>query len=238
LHEAGWPAPLGYRWAVTAPRFEPLPDFREYEPAEMTRRAAEFYRDLRRRRTVRDFSSRPVRRAVIEDALRAAGTAPNGANMQPWHFVVVSDAALKAQIRVAAEKEEQEFYDHKAPREWLDALAPLGTDARKPFLEAAPYLIAIFAQTYGVLPDGRKVKHYYAQESVGIATGFLIAALHHAGLVTLTHTPSPMGFLNEILGRPANERPFLLLVVGYPAADAQVPVITKKPLEEIASFRG
>jgi nitroreductase len=221
---------------VSTPRLEPLRDYQTYDPAEMTRRASEFYRDIRRRRTVRDFSSRTVPRGVIEDALRAAGTAPNGANMQPWHFVVVTDPALKARIRVAAEKEEQEFYDHKAPREWLDALAPLGTDARKPFLETAPCLIAVMAQTYGLLPDGRKVKHYYAQESVGIATGFLIAALHHAGLASLTHTPSPMGFLNEILGRPANERPFLLLVVGYPADDAMVPVITKKPLEEIASF--
>jgi iodotyrosine deiodinase len=220
---------------VTA-RFLPLAGYREYEAAEMIRRAAEFYADIRRRRTVRDFSSRPVPRAVIEDCVRAAGTAPNGANMQPWHFVVVSDPAIKARIRVEAEREEREFYEHKAPQEWLDALAPLGTDANKSFLETAPYLIVVFAQSFGVLPDGRRVKHYYAQESVGIATGFLINAVHHAGLVSLTHTPSPMGFLNEILARPSNERSVLILVVGYPAEDARVPDIDKKPLQEIATF--
>jgi nitroreductase len=202
----------------------------------MKTRAAEFRTEIERRRTVREFSNRPVPREVIEDCLRAAGTAPNGANLQPWHFVVVSDPAIKKEIRVAAEKEEQEFYEHKAPQEWLDALAPLGTDPHKPFLETAPYLIAIFAQSYGLLPDGRKVKHYYVQESVGIATGFLISAIHHAGLVSLTHTPSPMGFLNALLGRPAQERPFLILVVGYPAEDAKVPNITKRPLKEIATF--
>jgi len=202
----------------------------------MKRRAAGFYADIRRRRTVRDFSNRHVPREVVEDCLRAAGTAPNGANMQPWHFVVVSDPDIKRRIRVEAEKEEYDFYHHKAPQEWLDALAPLGTNEHKPFLETAPYLITIFAQTYGVLPDGRKVKHYYAQESVGIAAGILITAIHHAGLVSLTHTPSPMGFLNKVLGRPSNERAFLVLVVGYPAEDAKVPAITKKPLEEIATF--
>jgi iodotyrosine deiodinase len=221
---------------MPSPTFIPHPGYREYPVEEMKRRASELYADLRQRRTVREFSDRPVPRAIIEDCLRAAGTAPSGANMQPWHFVVVSGAALKQTIRVEAEKEEREFYQHKAPREWLDALAPLGTDENKPFLEAAPYLIVIFAQSHGVLPDGRKVKHYYAQESVGIATGILITAIHHAGLVSLTHTPSPMRFLNAILGRPANERPFLILVVGYPAEGAQVPAITKKPLEEIATF--
>ncbi|MBI3733875.1 MAG: nitroreductase family protein [Chloroflexi bacterium] len=218
------------------PTFIPLSDYREYPVEEMRRRAAEFYADIRRRRTVRDFSDRPVPREVIENALRAAGTAPNGANMQPWRFVVVSDPSLKRRIREAAEVEEKDFYEHKAPPEWLDALAPLGTDWRKSFLETAPYLIVIFSQGYGRLPDGRKVKHYYALESTGIATGFLIAALHHAGLATLTHTPSPMGFLNAILDRPSNERPFLVLVAGYPAADATVPLISKKPLEEIAVF--
>jgi iodotyrosine deiodinase len=218
------------------PRFVPLDQFREYSAAEMETRAAAFYADLRRRRTVRDFSSRPVPREIIEHCLLAAGTAPNGANLQPWHFVVVSDAAVRRQIRLAAEEEEREFYHRRAPQEWLDALAPLGTDEHKPFLETAPYLIAIFGQSYSLLPDGRKVKNYYVQESVGIATGILITALHHAGLATLTHTPSPMSFLNEILQRPANERPFLLLVVGYPAEDAQVPVISKKSLEEIATF--
>jgi nitroreductase len=221
---------------VSEPTFVPLPDYREYPPDEMARRAEAFYHDLRRRRTVRDFSSRSVPREVIEHCLRAAGTAPNGANRQPWHFVVVSDPEIKRRIRVEAEKEEHEFYHHRAPQEWLDALAPLGTDERKPFLETAPNLVVIFAQTYGVLPDGRKVKHYYAQESVGIAAGMLITAVHHAGLVSLTHTPSPMRFLNEVLGRPAHERPFLILVVGYPAEGARVPAITKKPLEEIATF--
>jgi len=217
-------------------RFVPYDQYQAYPEPEMLRRAAEFYADLRRRRTVREFDARPVPRGVIEDCLRAAGTAPSGANMQPWRFVVVTDPAIKGRLRALAEAEEREFYHGRAPQEWLDALAPLGTDEHKPFLETAPYLIAIFAQSYGVLPDGHRVKHYYAQESVGIATGLLIAALHHAGLATLTHTPSPMGFLNELLGRPENERPFLLLVVGYPAAGAQVPAITKKPLEEIATF--
>lgn len=214
----------------------PLRTYTEYSVEEMQARAAAFYAEIRRRRTVRDFSDRPVPRAILEDCLRAAGTAPNGANLQPWHFVVISEPAIKQRIRTAAEAEEREFYERRAPQEWLDALAPLGTDANKPFLETAPYLIAIFAQSYALLPDGRKVKHYYVSESVGIATGFLIAALHHAGLATLTHTPSPMGFLNEILHRPDHERPFLLLVVGYPAIDAHVPDIQKKPLNEIATF--
>ena len=221
---------------MTHSAFVPLPAYQTYSIEEMMRRAADFYSDIRRRRTVREYSDRPVPREVIENCLRAAGTAPSGANMQPWHFVVVGDAAVKHRIRIEAEKEEYEFYHHKAPQEWLDALAPLGTNEHKQFLETAPYLIVIFAQSYGLLPDGRKVKHYYAQESVGIAAGMLIAAIHHAGLVSLTHTPSPMGFLNDLLGRPAHERPFLILVVGYPADDATVPSITKKPLEEIATF--
>jgi nitroreductase len=211
-------------------------DFREFPEDEMRRRATEIRKEMQRRRTVRDFSSRPVPRDIIEECLRAAGTAPNGANLQPWHFVVVGDPEVKRHIRLAAEEEEREFYSGRAPQEWLDALTPLGTDPNKPFLEIAPWLIAIFAQSYAVLPDGRKVKNYYVTESVGIATGMLITALHHAGLATLTHTPSPMGFLNGILRRPENERPFLLLVVGYPAPDARVPAITKKPLEVIATF--
>ena len=202
----------------------------------MRQRADEFRTELQRRRTVREFSSRPVPQEVIEDCLRAAGTAPNGANLQPWHFVVVSDPTMKREMRVAAEREEREFYLHKAPQEWLDALAPLGTNEHKPFLESAPYLIVIFAQSYSLLPDGRKVKNYYVQESVGIATGILITAIHHAGLVSLTHTPSPMGFLNHLLGRPVQERAFLILVVGYPGGDATVPTLTKKTLEEIATF--
>lgn len=219
------------------PRFIPLDADAGYPPLEMQRRAAAFRRHASRRRTVRDYSDRPVPRAVIEECIRAAGTAPSGANHQPWHFVVVSEPEVKARIRVAAEREERAFYRGGAPQEWLDALAALGTDENKPFLETAPYLIAIFAERYQLLPDGRKVKNYYVQESVGIATGILITSLHHAGLATLTHTPSPMNFLNEILGRPANERPFLLLVTGYPAEGATVPAITKKPLEAIATFR-
>ena len=202
----------------------------------MARRAGEFYAEIKNRRTVRDFSARPVAREVIEDCIRAAGTAPSGANMQPWHFAAVSDPALKREIRVAAEVEEHEFYEHRAPAEWLAALAALGTDAQKPFLEEAPWLIAIFAQPFHVNADGSRMKHYYATESVGIATGFLVAALHHAGLATLTHTPSPMGFLNSILGRPMHEKPFLLLVVGYPAENARVPDIARKTLAEISSF--
>ena len=183
------------------------------------------------------FPRRAVDRAVIEDCLLAAGARPSGANLQPWHFVVVSDPAMQvADSRGRRKKREREFYHGRAPQEWLDALAPLGTDDHKPFLETAPYLIAIFAQSYGVLPDGRKVKNYYVQESVGIATGMLITAIHHAGLASLTHTPSPMGFLNTILDRPPNEQPYLLLVVGYPADGARVPDIGKKPLEQIATF--
>ena len=208
----------------------------EYAVDEMERRAVAFYAEMRRRRTVRDFSDRPVPQEIIENALRAAGTAPSGANQQPWHFVVVSHRNLKQQIRQAAEEEERAFYQERAPEEWLKALAPLGTDANKPFLEQAPYLIAVFAQTYGLGVDGQKVKHYYVSESVGIATGILITALHHAGLATLTHTPSPMGFLNKLLARPEHERPFLLLVVGYPAVDVHVPAIAKKSLAEIATF--
>ena len=221
---------------MTQPEFLPLADYQEYPPDEMKSRASAFYDEIRRRRTVRDFSDRPVPFEAIEDCVRAAGTAPSGANMQPWHFVVVSDPSVKKRIRVEAEKEEEEFYERRAPQEWLDALAPLGTDRNKPFLETAPYLIVVFAENFGLLADGRRVKHYYATESVGIATGILVTALHHAGLATLTHTPSPMGFLNEILDRPENERPFLVVVTGYPAEDAMVPKITKKSLDEIATF--
>ncbi|MEO7167260.1 MAG: nitroreductase family protein [Spartobacteria bacterium] len=198
--------------------------------------AIRFQEQMARRRTVRDFSDRPVAREVIEHCLRTAGSAPNGANLQPWHFVALSDPALKRKIRAAAEAEEKEFYENRAPNEWLEALAALGTDSRKPFLETASWLIAIFSQPYGILPDGRKLKHYYATESVGIATGFLVAAVHQAGLVSLTHTPSPMGFLNKLLGRPAHEKPFLLLVVGHPAEAAVVPDISRKPLAEISTF--
>ena len=215
--------------------FVRLTTYREYAVEEMRRRAAEFHAELERRRTVRQFTDRPVPREVIEECIRAAGTAPSGANMQPWHFVVVTDPVVKRRIREAAEAEERRFYA-TAPRDWLDALAVLGTDEHKPYLEIAPYLIVVFAQRYGVSPGGTRVTHYYVQESVGIATGLLVAAVHHAGLASLTHTPSPMGFLNEILGRPTSERALLVLVVGYPAADAVVPVITKKTLPEIATF--
>ena len=211
--------------------------FVEYPPDEMQRRAVAFNALLQRRRSVRHFSDRAVPRAVIEHCLRAAGSAPSGANQQPWHFMVVGDPALKRRIREAAEAEERAFYEERASEEWLEALAPLGTDAEKPFLERAPYLIAIFAKRYGVAPDGHHIKHYYTTESVGIATGMLIAALHHAGLATLTHTPSPMGFLNRLLERPDNERPFLLLVVGYPEADATVPDIQRKSLDEFVTWR-
>ena len=214
----------------------PLEDYREYPVEEMRERVERFYTDMARRRTVREFSGRPVPRDIIETALKAAGTAPSGANLQPWHFVVVSDAETKRKIREAAEVEEREFYEHRASPEWLAALEPLGTDEHKPFLETAPYLIAVFLQKYGELPDGRKVKHYYPTESTGLATGLLIAALHRAGLATLTHTPSPMKFLNQILGRPKSERPFLLLVVGYPADGVRVPDIRRKELEEFSSW--
>lgn len=215
---------------------KPLDTYREFPLEEMRARGEEFYADLTRRRTVREFSDRPVPRDIIETALKAAGTAPSGANLQPWHFVIISGADTKKKIREAAEVEEREFYTHRASAEWLEALAPLGTDEHKPFLEEAPYLIAVFLQKFGTLPDGRKVKHYYPTESTGIASGMLITALHRAGLATLTHTPSPMKFLNEILGRPKSERPFLLLVAGYPADDAEVPDISRKALEDFTSF--
>lgn len=216
--------------------FIPHNDYEEYPLEEMKERARSFYEDMKRRRTVRDFSDRPVPREIIEDCLKAAGTAPNGANKQPWHFVAVSNQEVKKEIREAAEEEEREFYERRATDEWLEALEPLGTGPEKPFLEQAPFLVAVFAKRYGLKDGGKKEKHYYVKESVGIATGMLITAIHKAGLVSLTHTPSPMGFLNDILDRPDNERPFLLLVVGYPAEDVKVPDITKKSLSEIASF--
>ena len=216
-------------------KYEPL-EFMRLPLDEMRARAHAFHAEMHRRRTVRDFSAEAVPRELIESCLRAAGCAPSGANQQPWRFIAIADAGIKRTIREAAEVEEREFYAHRAPGEWLAALAPLGTDADKPFLETAPWLIAIFYEAYGVDANGSKVKRYYPMDSVGIATGFLLAALHHAGLASLTHTPSPMAFLNSILDRPDNERPFVLLVVGYPAQGATVPTISRKTLDEIAVF--
>ena len=215
---------------IELPPSEPLGD------AQRLERAAAFAAQMATRRTVRDFSDRPVAREVIAECLRAAASAPSGANQQPWRFVAIADPAIKQRIRVAAEAEEREFYDHRAPDQWLDALAPLGTDANKPFLETAPWLIAIFYERFGVDAAGAKHKRYYPHESVGIATGLLIAALHTAGLATLTHTPSPMAFLNQILERPKNEMPYLLLVVGHPAPACRVPDIQRLPIEAVARF--
>jgi nitroreductase len=210
--------------------------FREYDPQQMRERAEAFFEQMRTRRSVRDFSDREVPLEIIEQCLLTAGSAPSGANRQPWHFAVVSDPARKREIREGAEEEEREFYQRRAPQDWLDALAPLGTDEHKPFLEIAPYLIVIFGQKFEVDGAGKKHKNYYVPESVGIATGLLIAALHNAGLATLTHTPSPMKFLNRILERPNTEKPAMILVVGYPAEGAEVPDITRKSLTDIASF--
>ncbi|MCA9763230.1 MAG: nitroreductase family protein [Gemmatimonadetes bacterium] len=215
---------------------QPLPPRAALPPEAMLARARAMREELQQRRTVRHFSDRPVAREVIEEAIRAAGTAPSGANRQPWHFVAVGDPELKRRIREAAEVEERAFYA-TAPAEWLAALAHLGTDEHKPYLEIAPWLIAVFAERHGVDAQGERQANYYVQESVGIACGMLITALHHAGLATLTHTPSPMAFLGELLERPSRERAVMLVVAGHPAAGAQVPVITKKPLHEIATFR-
>lgn len=215
------------------PVYQPL-RFEELAPDDMLRRSQDFLAMMARRHTVRDYSDRPVPREIVANAVRTASLAPSGANQQPWTFVCISDPAIKRRIRVAAEEEEKAFYDGRAGDEWLDALRHLGTDWEKPFLETAPWLIAIFGQRYGATPDGGKVKHYYVPESVGIASGFLIAALHNAGLATLTHTPSPMGFLNQICGRPESEKAYILLVAGYPADDCRVPAITKKTLDEVS----
>ena len=215
----------------------PLPDRRDLSDAEAAAAAAGFLDLMRRRHSIRDFSDRPVPRRVIEDCVAAAGTAPSGANRQPWHFAAVADAPTKARIREAAEAEERRFYDGGAGDEWLAALEPIGTGASKPHLTTAPWLVVVFAQRYGVAPDGSRFKHYYVPESVGIASGMLVAALHAAGLSTLVHTPNPMRFLNGLLGRPDSEKPAMILAVGHPAADATVPAAAKvkKPLEEIMS---
>lgn len=216
----------------------PLPDWRELPPAEMHARAEDFLALVRRRRTVRDFSERPVPRSLIETCILTGGAAPSGANLQPWHFAAVADPERKRRIRLAAEAEERAFYAGKAGAEWLEALRPLGTDPDKPFLETAPWLIAVFGARRSRSAEGVLHRNYYVPESVSIATGFLILALHNAGLATLTHTPAPMGFLNEICGRPAEEKPYILLVTGYPAPDATVPqaALARRPLTEIASF--
>ena len=214
----------------------PLP-FERLSPEEALRRSREFLALMQARRSVRMFSTEPVPRELVENAVRVAGTAPSGAHQQPWTFVVVSDPVLKSQLRDAAEQEEREFYERRATAEWLEAVAPLGTDAVKTHITDAPYVIVVFEQAWRPGSDGAKVKHYYVRESVGIAVGFLLAAIQASGLVALTHTPSPMGFLRELLGRAENERPFLLIPVGYPAEDAVVPALERKPLEEIAEFR-
>jgi len=221
---------------MTKPNEIPL-DFTAPSPDEMSARAASFRTLMGRRRTVRQFSDRPVPRALIEDCVMTAASAPSGANQQPWTFVCISDPAIKREIRLAAEEEERRFYGDRASAEWLEALAPIGTDADKPFLETAPWLIVVFGQRYGTAPNGKRVKHYYVPESVGISTGLLIASLHYAGLASLTHTPSPMGFLNPICGRPESEKPMILMVVGYPADGATVPAIGRKPLGDVSVWR-
>lgn len=220
---------------MTKANFEPLA-FIEKNADEMVDISRLLYQDMKRRRTVREFSDRPVPDEVIKNAIRAAGTAPSGANMQPWQFVVVTDPKKKREIREGAEAEERSFYQERAPEEWLKALEPFDTNENKPFLETAPCLIAIFLKTMTIDADGEQHKNYYPKESVGIATGMLITVLHLSGLATLTHTPSPMKFLNEILERPNTEHPFLLLVTGYPSSDASVPKIERYTLEQIATF--
>ena len=221
---------------MTKSRFISLPDYVQITEGEMEIRSEAFLKELQGRRTVREFSDRPVPKNVIQNCISAAGTAPNGANRQPWHFVVIGDQKIKRKIRIAAEEEEKAFYAGRASDEWLEALEHLGTNAEKSFLEEAPYLIVIFAERFVVHEDGTKSKNYYVNESVGIATGMLITAVHRAGLASLTHTPSPMGFLNKILDRPDHERAFLVLVVGYPDVEAKVPDIKKKSFDEIATF--
>ena len=215
---------------------EPL-QFTVKSPEAMLQAVQDFYSCVRKRRTVRDFSDRPVAREIIEIALKAAGTAPSGANMQPWYFVAVADPDLKRKIRIAAENEEKAFYQHRASEEWLEALQPLGTDEHKPFLETAPWLIAVFLKKFSHDEHGNRLKNYYTAESVGISCGFLLCALHQAGLATLTHTPSPMKFLNQLLDRPKDERPYMLIVAGYPAENATVPAIGKKSLDQISTFK-
>jgi len=212
--------------------FEPL-EFVKYTPEQMLERSTAYYDEMARRRSVRHYSDRAVDRAIVENAIRTAGTAPSGAHKQPWHFALVGGLEVKRKIREAAEAEERESYENRMPQTWLDDLAPLGTDWHKPFLTTCPWLVVILAKTYGLEESGEKRKNYYVQESVGIAVGMLLAALHHAGLATLTHTPSPMGFLPEALGRPGNERAYMLVALGYPEEGCEVPQLERLPLESI-----
>lgn len=222
---------------MKAANFAPLEGFTHYDSEEMIERSQAFFDLMKNRRTVREFSDKPVPREVIENAILTAGRAPSGANKQPWHFAVIADQDVKTRLRAAAEEEEREFYGGRASEEWLKDLEPFATDANKPFLEKAPYLIAVFRQSYAIDHDtGTRTNNYYVHESAGIASGFLIAALHNAGLATLTHTPSPMGFLNEVCGRPANEKAIMLVVAGYPEDDVEVPVIGKKALKDITTW--
>jgi nitroreductase len=217
-------------------KFTPLADYREYTPADMIKRSTDFYEEMRRRRTVRFYSPRAIPMEVIENCINTAATAPSGANRQPWHYAVVTDPQIKQQIRNGAEKIEEEFYSGESTKNWVEDLEQLGTDAHKPFLETAPCLIVIFAERHGISETEEKTKNYYVSESVGIATGMLISAVHHAGLVSLTYTPAKMKFLNTLLSRPENEKPYMILVVGYPADDAEVPIIRKKSLDQISTF--
>jgi nitroreductase len=216
--------------------FRPLKEYREYPSKEMNIRANEFYNEMKRRRSIRQFSNRHVNRDIIENCIRTASTAPSGANIQPWHFVIVSDPAVKEKIHLSAEIVEKEFYSSSSTKNWVRDLEHLGTNEYKPFLLTAPYLIVIFAQRHGLKLSGEQKKHYYVSESVGIATGMLITAIHHAGLASLTYTPGKMGFLNKILSRPTSEKPYMILVVGYPEKETLVPDINKKSLDEIATF--
>lgn len=215
-----------------------LPDRSDLSDKEMLAEAHAFYDKMKRRHTVRDYTDRPVEREVIEECIHIAGTAPSGANHQPWHFVAISDPTFKKRVREAAEEEERQFYDGGASDEWLKALEPIGTNDHKPHLEDAPWLIVVFAQRWGLFDDGTRFKNYYVPESVGISCGFLLAALHHAGLVMLTHTPNPMRFLNNMLSRPDSEKPIMIIAVGHAAKDAKVPAVAKikKPLDEILTF--
>ena len=221
---------------MTKPLFIPFEIYTKYTEGEMKQRARDFYELLNKRRSVRNFSDKKVSKEIIENCVKAAGTAPSGANLQPWHIVIVSDPKVKKEIRIGAEKEEQEFYNKRASKEWLNALKALGTTPEKSFLETAPYLIVVFSKSYNINSKGKRTKNYYPIESTGIACGLLITALHYSGLASLTHTPSPMKFINKILNRPINEKPFLILVVGYPADDAEVPDIKRKSFKMISSF--